>query len=336
MLFTSSCFRRVTFAGILLIAAVWGYFALTGSAPAWEQSDSEISESINRVTAGKSLKPAQWPNGAKVAVAFSLDVDNQSAVLSSAGSLYDFLSGGATPAVMSMAEYGARKGIQRLTNIFDKYHVPATYFMPAISLKAAPEMADVIKRSGVHEVALHGWVHEEAAYISTEETLDLLTRASEYLESVFGVTPVGFRAPMTIGEHTFPALQKLGLLYDSSLASDDVPFEVNLFGEPSGLVELPVSLALEDSQLDPLFNLFTNGHSPAEVLHIFKDEFDVAYDEGGMVLFVLHPHITGMRSRAAIIERLIQYMQLKPDVWFATHREIAEYVKGQSSVSPRE
>jgi len=315
---------------VFLVALVWGSSMSSGSKPVWQQSESELLSLIERVKAGKSLKPEQWPQGARVAVAFSLDVDNQSALLSSEEGFFAQRSAGVMPAVMSMTEYGGRQGIQRLTNIFDKYHVPATYFVPAISLKAMPEMADVIKHSGAHEVALHGWVHEEAANVSAKEMRELLIRSSDYLEYVFGVKPVGFRAPMLIGEHSFPVLQELGLLYDSSLGSDDVPFEVILFGKPSGLIELPVSLALEDSQLDPFFNGFANGLSPEDVLQIFKDEFDVAYEEGGMALFVLHPHITGMRSRAVIIDRLIQYMQSKPGVWFATHRQIAEYVSEQS------
>ena len=291
------------------------------STAAWRQSEHELLTTIEHVKAGKSLKPTQWPNGARVAVAFSLDVDNQTALLSSSAD-----STSISPLDMSIAEYGARQGIQRLTKIFDKYNVPATYFMPAISLKAAPEMADVIENSGAHEVALHGWVHEKAENVEADEMRELLIRSSEYLESVFGPKPVGFRAPAVIADHTFPVLQELSLLYDSSLASDDVPFEIIMSGKPSGLIELPPSFNLEDGQLDTMLNGYSNGYSPSDVLQIFEDEFDVAYEEGTMVLIVLHPHITGRRSRATIIEKLIQHMQLKGGVWFATHKQIAEFV----------
>jgi peptidoglycan-N-acetylglucosamine deacetylase len=46
----------------------------------------------------------------------------------------------------------------------------------------------------------------------------------------------------------------------------------------------------------------------------------------------MHPHITGHRSRTAGLEKLILHMKSKPGVWFATHEQIARYVK-QSGTS---
>jgi peptidoglycan/xylan/chitin deacetylase (PgdA/CDA1 family) len=65
-----------------------------------------------------------------------------------------------------------------------------------------------------------------------------------------------------------------------------------------------------------------------DVYEVFQSEFDVAYEEGGLYLLTMHPHMTGHRSRAAMLERLIQYMKKKPGVWFATHEQIATLVKG--------
>jgi len=42
----------------------------------------------------------------------------------------------------------------------------------------------------------------------------------------------------------------------------------------------------------------------------------------------MHPHITGHRSRVAGLEKLILHMKSKPGVWFATHEQIARFVKG--------
>jgi hypothetical protein len=44
----------------------------------------------------------------------------------------------------------------------------------------------------------------------------------------------------------------------------------------------------------------------------------------------MHPHITGHRSRVAMLDKLIQHMKSKPGVWFATHEDVARYVKGTS------
>ena len=67
--------------------------------------------------------------------------------------------------------------------------------------------------------------------------------------------------------------------------------------------------------------------SPNSVLEIFKSEFDGAFKEGGLFLLTLHPHISGHRSRIVILEELIDYIKSFPDVWFATHAEIAQFCK---------
>ena len=60
---------------------------------------------------------------------------------------------------------------------------------------------------------------------------------------------------------------------------------------------------------------------------MFQAEFDVAYEEGGLYLLTMHPHITGHRSRVAMLQRLVQDMKRKPGVVSATHEQIANHVK---------
>jgi hypothetical protein len=35
-----------------------------------------------------------------------------------------------------------------------------SFFIPAMSLMIAPQQVDIIKKSGRHEFAVHGWIHE--------------------------------------------------------------------------------------------------------------------------------------------------------------------------------
>jgi len=41
--------------------------------PTWKWSDDRIADFWGRLSAGRSLKPATWPSGARVAVALSFD-----------------------------------------------------------------------------------------------------------------------------------------------------------------------------------------------------------------------------------------------------------------------
>ena len=61
-------------------------------------------------------------------------------------------------------------------------------------------------------------------------------------------------------------------------------------------------------------------------------EFDVAREEGGLYILTMHPHIVGHRARAAMLERLILHMKARPGTWFATHEQIARYVKDEAGL----
>ena len=94
--------------------------------------------------------------------------------------------------------------------------------------------------------------------------------------------------------------------------------------QPTGIVELPVDWALDDF---PYFGRSGALPSPELIFKVYRDEFDVAYQEGTMFMLTLHPHIVGRRSRISQLDKLIDYMKSNPGVWFATAEQIAEYVK---------
>jgi peptidoglycan/xylan/chitin deacetylase (PgdA/CDA1 family) len=297
--------------------------------PPWMWSFEKLAGVVNGLTPGQDLTPEEWPGGARVAVMFSLDVDNETEFLvhlqGPAESMSDI-----NVFELSGYQYGARRGIRRLTDIFDRHQVPATYFMPTVALRLSPDMADVIGRSGRHEIALHGAVHEPASALSPERQRELFEESIAYLEQATGQKPVGYRAPTAImTEHTIPIMKDLGMLYSSNVLSDDRPFEINLNGKPSGMIELPPSIYMSDGPLMISADAWTQALAPRDVLQTYKDAFDTAYEEGGIWIFVGHPHVSGRRSRAVIIEELIEYMKARGDVWFATHREVAEYVDAQ-------
>ncbi len=292
--------------------------------PGWQWSEAQILETVNRVRAGRSLQPEAWPGGARVAVLLSFDVDNETISLR---------FGEPTIGALSQGEYGARVGLGRVVDLLDQYEIPASFFIPAVSLLLHPEMAEVIKRSGRHEFGVHGWIHERNAEMPAEAEREMVRRAVAYLEEVTGERPVGYRAPSwNFSANTLGMIREMGFLYDSSLMADDRPYEIMADGAPTGLVELPVDWILDDA---PLMNpLGTRYSAPREVLQVYLDEFDRAYEEGTMFLLTMHPHYIGHRSRIVILEALIEHIRSKGDVWFATHREAAAYVKQQAEMAP--
>ena len=285
-------------------------------------SEDEIKAVVSPVRAGRSLQPPSWPNGARVAVTLSFDVDNETLSIRREEPSIGALSQG---------EFGARVGLRRVVDLLDQHELPGSFFIPAVSLILAPTMVDVIQASGRHEFGVHGWIHERNTAIDAETERELVTRAQNYLEQATGTRPVGYRAPSwNFSPNTLSIIRGLGFLYDSSLMSDDRPYELMADGEPTGLVELPVEWILDDA---PLMNPRGNSYTPPrELLQVYIDEFDKAYEEGTMFLLTTHPHIIGRRSRIIILEELIDHIQAKGDVWFATHQQVAEYVKEQAGM----
>jgi len=184
-----------------------------------------------------------------------------------------------------------------------------------------------------HEVGIHGWIHERNSELPYSNERELQFRSAEVLETITGTRPVGIRTPSwDFSPNTLAITREMGLAYDSSLMADVDCYELELNGEPTGVVELPVEWIRDDAVY---FNMvrFANlrPYTPPEaVFDIFKREFDAAYREGGIFQLTMHPHISGYRSRIWILDELIRYMRSNAGVWFATHAEIAKYAKTQS------
>ena len=285
--------------------------------PGWQWTMDSVRRVVGAVRAGKSLKPAKWPGGARVAVLLSFDVDNETVALR---------FGEPSVGALSQGQYGSRVGLGRVVDLLDRHQIPATFFIPAVSLMLAPEMADLIKRSGRHEFGIHGWIHEMNTAVPAANERELVQRAVDTLTRLTGSKPVGYRAPSwNMSAATLQILRDLGFKYESSLMADDSPYELLANGQPTGMVELPVEWILDDA---PLFSPLGNSYdAPRQVLQVWIDEFDRAYQEGGMFLLTMHPHITGHRSRIMVLEQLIDHIRSKPGVWFGTHRAAAEHVQ---------
>jgi peptidoglycan/xylan/chitin deacetylase (PgdA/CDA1 family) len=229
---------------------------------------------------------------------------------------------------MSNGEYGAVTGLPRILEMLDRQQIPASFFIPSMSLMLHPEMVQMIERNKAHEIGVHGWVHESVnSAANAEEEQALLIQSIEYMTKALGKQPAGYRAPSWIfSPDTLGQVIKAGFLYDSSMMAMEQPYELMSGGKATGMVELPINWVLDDY---PYYGENADGHlpSPEAVYQIYKDEFDVAWNERTMFVLTAHPHVSGHGSRVAQLDRLITYMKSKPGVWFATLEQIAKYVR---------
>jgi len=288
----------------------------------WTWPETEWRRRVNQVRAGRSLRPPSWPGGTRCAVALSFDSDHET---------NELRDGGNSIGRMSWGQYGNRVGVPRILELLKKSSIPATFFVPAVTALLYPDEQRRVIAEG-HEIGLHGWIHEVNSVLPEKDERELHLRAAETLTGITGTRPVGMRTPSwDFSPATLTIQREMGLLYDSSLMADKDPYELNQDGEPTGIVELPVEWIRDDAVYFNMnrFQALRPYTPPPAVLDIFRREFDGAYEDGGLFVLTMHPHVIGYHSRMFILEELIRHMQSRPGVWFATHRDVALHAKAQ-------
>jgi peptidoglycan-N-acetylglucosamine deacetylase len=286
----------------------------------WQWPEATWRRIVDRVRAGRTLKPASWPGGARCAVALSFDSDHDTSELR---------QGGESIGRLSQGQYGNRQSIPRILALLAKYSVPASFFVPAVVALLYPDEQRRVVAEG-HEIGIHGWIHERNSVLPEATERDLQMRSADTLEKITGRRPVGIRTPSwDFSPHTLAITRDMGLFYDSSLMADDDCHELLLDGEPTGAVELPVEWIRDDAVYFNMdrFSTLRPYTPPSGALEIFKAEFDGAYAEGGIFQLTMHPHHIGHRSRIAMLEALIRHIRTHDGIWFATHADVARYAK---------
>jgi peptidoglycan/xylan/chitin deacetylase (PgdA/CDA1 family) len=294
----------------------------------WQWDEGTWRGHVEHVRAGRSLKPASWPGGAKAAVALSFDSDHETLALR---------DGEVLPGKLSQGEYGARVGVPRILSLLDRIGAPSTFFVPAVSALLHDGEVKSYVDAG-HEVALHGWIHERNTMLESAAERELAFRAADTLERLAGTRPVGIRTPSwDFSAVTLDIIRELGLRYDSSLMADDEPYELLADGVPTGIVELPVEWIRDDAPYFTMdrYSALRPYTPPRGVLTIWRDEFDAAYAEGGLFQLTLHPHVIGHRSRMAVLAELLDHISGREGVWFGTHAQVVDHVLAQESEQSR-
>ncbi len=284
----------------------------------WQWSEQHWRAVVGSVRGGRRLRPESWPGGARCAVALSFDVDHETVELR---------DGGASIGRLSQGEYGARVGMPRILAALARQGMRASFFIPAVSALLYPDEARQVIDAG-HEIGMHGWIHELNSKLAEADERDLMQRSADVLQRLCGVRPIGIRTPSwDFSPHTLAIAREMGLLYDSSLMSDDDCYELLLHGSPTGVIELPVEWIRDDAVYFNMnrFQSLRPYTAPSAVLEILRSELASAYEAGGLFQVTMHPEIIGHRSRMWILEELLRDISARSHVWCATHGEIVRH-----------
>ena len=231
-----------------------------------------------------------------------------------------------TPTPISQGEFGV-VGAERILALLAAHSIPATWFIPGHTIETYPDLCARIHAAG-HEIGHHGYAHEAPVRLTREAEEGVLTRGAGVIHRLTGANPVGYRSPAwDLSPHSVDLLLAHGFTYDSSMmASDYTPYyarrgDVILsdqparFGEPTRLIELPVSWSLDDF---PHFEyLWTATHLQEglrradDVLANWLDDFRylVQTQDWGALTFTFHPQVSGRGHRMLMLERLITELE---------------------------
>lgn len=235
------------------------------------------------------------------------------------------------PKTLSLGQYGMSHGLPRLLELFDEFGIKATFFVVGKTAETYPEAIREIADRG-HEIACHGYEHENLSLFSYEEQRKRIAKAAEAIEKACGKKPLGFRAP--IGDlmlETLNIAREYGMKYSSDLFDDDRPYfmEVNENGDK--ILQIPMQWANFDLpyfafNYRPAFP-FGQGRiaNYSNVLSNWKDEFTGHYNHNLCYTMQLDPQTTGSPGRSALLKEFLEFMTAHEGVWFATGSELYDF-----------
>lgn len=252
---------------------------------------------------------------------------------------------------ISRGLFAGEVGIPRLLDLFKRWNIRQTFFIPGHSIETFPEQMKAIADAG-HEVGIHGYSHENPAKMSAIQEAAVLDRTIELVEKLAGKRPTGYVAPFwEFSQRTAELLLERGIKYDHSLMHHDFqPYYVRqddtwtkldydkpasdwmkplIRGQLTDLIEIPASWYADD--LPPMMFLDKEDKgmgyvNPRDLGQLWQDRFDWMYRTYDYAVFTMtiHPDVSGHPQVLLMLERLYDHMSEQPGVTFVTFDEIAD------------
>ncbi|MBX2856573.1 MAG: allantoinase PuuE [Rhodobacteraceae bacterium] len=286
---------------------------------------------------GPDAPDPQWPGGAKIAVQVVLNYEEggENNILHGDAASEAFLSeivgaqawpGERHICMESIYEYGARRGVWRLLDLFRDMQIPVTLFAVASALQRHPQVAEIALKDG-HEICSHGlrWIDYRA--IPEDIEREHIEQSIEIQTKVCGERPLGWYTGRTSVNTRRLIAEEGGFLYDADDYSDDLPFWSRIASTPErGHLIVPYTLDANDMR----FATPQGFNSGDQFFAYLRDSFDELHREGTagrpkMMSIGLHCRLVGRPGRLAGLRRFFEHAQAKGGVWFTRRLDIARH-----------
>jgi peptidoglycan/xylan/chitin deacetylase (PgdA/CDA1 family) len=232
----------------------------------------------------------------------------------------------------SMYEYGSRAGVWRILREFDSRGLPLTVFGVVSALQRYPELVEVFLKRG-DEIANHGlrWIHHQHMPEATERKH--IAQATQQLKELCGSAWTGGWYTGRDSPNTRRlVVEQGGCDYDSDYYGDDLPFWLQV--QKSDGVRVPHLVVPYSLDTNDMRCVQAQGFNTGE--HFFtylRDSFDALYAEGNpegedrpkMMSIGMHCRLLGKPGRIGALQRFLDHVQSRPDVWICRRIDIARH-----------
>lgn len=261
-----------------------------------------------------------WPGGKRIAVAVTAMLE---AWTDGTAPPYSVQASAGKPGVVdragiAWASYGGKVGVYRVIKLMSENDIRCTFCVSGRCAEIYPDAVAQIVKSG-HDIAGHGYLQDQRmSYMSPEEEKETIARSLDLLEQASGRRPQGWISPtLAVSAYTLDLLAEAGLLWHGDSRDADLPSLVTT--AKGQIVHVPSSdytdmRVLRSSSLD--------------LWDIYKEAFDYLYlrESPAFLVLSLHCHFGGRPIVSAIFDKIFRYMAQFPEVWLASHGEIARWV----------
>lgn len=274
----------------------------------------------------------KWPNNARLAVRVYVTAEWSSRPQNREGAYYKpdlYL-------ISRDSQYNFTVGLYRAIELVEKYGIKVSSFPNGSVVAAYPDLFKELHKLG-HEITARSWDQGLApVMLKPDQEEAELRKVTETITQVIGERPVGWISPGARSTNKTPEiLANLGYLWIGDLNGDDIPY-----GIKSGDKTI-VSIPHRQDTTNDLFIfdntyregvVFTSTRDPEAAFIYFRNTFDAYYETASteaptMMMYGIHPGCSCWPDRIVFHNKALRYMKGFKDVWFARHRDIAQWWK---------
>jgi allantoinase len=274
----------------------------------------------------------QWPEQARIALCVLISLDHMEWEPPEGSFQSAALAGGLGPRGypdyprLTHRDYGHRVGIFRVFEVLEKYRIPATVAMDALTAEHYPELVRHCQRRGC-EIIAHGISVSRmiTSRMTEQEERQYIHTAIEALARATGTAPAGWFGP-EYGEsaRTPQLLAQAGMRYVCDWTNDEQPYRMKTAqGE---LFALPIMLELDD-----VHALWDRRVPIDRYEQLLCESFNTLYRDGAqngrLLVLHLHPWLIGQPFRIGFLDAALGVMMQRQGVWAAQGSTIIDWFR---------